>query len=198
VPARDGEVRSGYYGQREEAGMSQLGQMAGFAARLYRDRGRAGLLGHPGQWAALCADPAGLAPAAVEETLRYDAPVQVARRVALEPTELAGREVPAGQWLLALIGAAGRDPEVFDRPDRFDLSRRDADAHLAFSGGIHYCVGQPLARLEGTIALRMLAERMPGLTRAGAVTRRPGLTIRGPLTLPVTASGADRRGRVAA
>jgi cytochrome P450 len=155
------------------------------------------LLAHPDQWAELCADPARLAPAAVEETLRYDAPVQLTSRVALEPAEVAGREVPAGQWIVTLIGAAGRDPEVFDRPDRFDLHRANADAHLAFSGGIHYCLGQPLARLEGTVALRMLAERMPDLARAGAVTRRPGTTIRGPLTLPVTA-GAGRRVHLAA
>jgi cytochrome P450 len=156
------------------------------------------LLGHPDQWAALCADPVGLSPAAVEETLRYDPPVQIARRVTLEPLEIGGRELAAGQWIIALLGAAGRDPAMFDRPAEFDLHRPNADAHLAFAAGIHYCLGQSLARLEGAIALRMLAERMPGLARAGAVTRRPGATIRGPVTLPVTAGPPRRRTRLAA
>ena len=146
------------------------------------------LLGHPGQWRALCADPKGLAAGAVEETLRFDPPVQRTSRIAMEPLELEGRAVRRGQIVLTLIGAANRDPEVYDHPDTFDIQRDNAAGHLAFSSGIHYCLGQPLARLEATIALQMLAERMPGLRRTGPVRRRNASTIRGPIRIPVQAS----------
>jgi P450-derived glycosyltransferase activator len=146
------------------------------------------LLDHPDQWAALCADPAGLADRAVEETLRYDPPVQRTGRFALEPLDLDGRPVRRGQFVLTLIGAANRDPAVYPDPDRFDIHRDHTADHLAFSSGIHYCIGQPLARLEATAALRMLAERMPGLRRAGPARRRPSRTIRGPISLPVHAA----------
>jgi hypothetical protein len=145
------------------------------------------LLAHPGQWQALCADPAGLAPRAVSEALRFDPPVQLTERLALEPVELEGQEISRGQSVLPLIGAANRDPEAFDHPDTFDLHRDGTTDNLAFSGGIHYCAGQPLARLELTIALQLLAERMPGLARAGKVERRNSNVIRGPIRVPVTA-----------
>jgi P450-derived glycosyltransferase activator len=144
------------------------------------------LLGHPAQWQALCADPATMAAKAVEETLRFDSPVQLTFRVALEPAELEGKPVRPGQLVLVLLGAANRDPEVYDHPATFDIGRENPVPHLAFSSGIHYCLGQPLARLEAAIALRMLAERMPGLARAGQISRRNGMTIRGPLRLPVS------------
>lgn len=153
------------------------------------------LLDHPEQWEALCADPAGLAAQAVEETLRFDSPVQLTDRAALEPLELEGRTLARGQTVVTLIGAANRDPEVYDNPDTFDICRDGSAGHLSFSSGIHYCVGQPLARLEATIALRMLAERMPGLSRAGAVARRNATVIRGPLRLPVSA-GLPRAARL--
>jgi cytochrome P450 len=151
------------------------------------------LLGHPAQWQALCADPAGLAPRAVEEVLRWDPPVQRTDRVALQPIELAGKTVQKGQKVVTLIGAANRDPEVYERPDTFDIMREGGPGHLSFSSGIHYCIGQSLARLEATVALRMLAERMPGLTRDGAVQRRNATTIRGPRRLPVTAGSVPVR-----
>lgn len=145
------------------------------------------LLDHPEQWEALCADPAGMAPRAVEETLRFDPPVQRAIRVAMKPMEIEGKQVSPGQAVLTLIGGANRDPETYDHPGTFDIRRDNTVAeHLAFSSGIHYCLGSPLARLEATIALQMLAERMPGLSRAGAVRRRKSVTIRGPIHLPVT------------
>jgi len=150
------------------------------------------LLDHPEQWQALCADPAAMAAKAVEETLRYDPPVQVTSRVALEPVDVDGKPVRMGQWVVTLIGAANRDPEAYDSPGTFDINRVTTADHLAFSSGIHYCIGQPLARLEATIALRMLAERMPGLSLAGAVRRRKTTTIRGPARLPVS-TGARRR-----
>ncbi len=145
------------------------------------------LLGHPAQWQALCADPDRLAPKAVEEVLRWDPPVQRTGRIALESVELEEKPVRKGELVVTLIGAANRDPEVYDHPDTFDIMRAGAPAHLAFSSGIHYCLGQPLARLEATIALRMLAMRMPGLALDGSVKRRNATTIRGPIHLPVTA-----------
>jgi P450-derived glycosyltransferase activator len=146
------------------------------------------LLDHPEQWKALCADPAAMAPRAVEETLRFDPPVQRTARVALEPVELDGRTVHKGQWVVTFIGAAGRDPQVYPDPHRYDIQREPTAEHLAFSSGIHYCLGQPLARLEATVALQLLAERMPGLRRAGATRRRTSTTIRGPIRLPVRRS----------
>jgi cytochrome P450 len=143
------------------------------------------LLAHPAQWQALCADPGGFAPPAVEEVLRWDPPVQRTGRVALESLELAGRPVRKGQRVTTLIGAANRDPEAYDHPDTFDIMRPDGAANLAFSSGIHYCLGHALARSEAAISLRMLAERMPDLARAGTVKRRNATVIRGPVRLPV-------------
>jgi cytochrome P450 len=146
------------------------------------------LVDRPAQWRALCADPEGLAPAAVEETLRFDPPVQRTGRFALEPLELGGEQVRRRQYVVTLIGAANRDPDVYPDPDQFDLYRPHTVDHLAFSSGIHYCVGRPLATLEGTITLQALAERMPGLRRAGPTRRRNSTTIRGPIRLPVSVS----------
>jgi P450-derived glycosyltransferase activator len=143
------------------------------------------LLDHPDQWRALGADPAGLAGPAIEETLRYDPPVQRTARCALEDVELDGHPVARGQFVVTLIGAANRDPQAYPDPDVFDIGREQTADHLAFSSGIHYCIGQPLARLEATIALRRLAERMPGLRRAGALKRRTSSIVRGPIRLPV-------------
>ena len=122
----------------------------------------------PGAWDRLVADPT-LAGLAVEETLRYDPPVQRTIRVALEDAELGGEMIPKGTWVVALIGGANRDPAVYDRPTEFVIDRF-ADAttpdHLAFSGGIHYCLGAPLARMEAVIAVRALAERTAPATAA--------------------------------
>jgi len=151
------------------------------------------LLAHPAQWQALCADPDGLAPQAVEEVLRWDPPVQRTGRFALESLELAGQPVHKGQRVTTLIGAANRDPEAYDHPDTFDIMRRDGPANLAFSSGIHYCLGHALARSEAAISLRLLAERMPDLAPAGTVTRRKATIIRGPVRLPVTHAPSPRR-----
>jgi cytochrome P450 len=146
------------------------------------------LLSHPEQWRALCADPDGLTEKAVEETLRFDSPVQITTRFALQPVEFEGKVLGQNQTVNVLIGGANRDPAVYEKPDTFDLSRAAAVGNLAFSGGIHYCPGQPLARLEAAIALRALAERMPGLARTGPVEWRGGVVIRGPLRFPVAAA----------
>ncbi|GAA1768295.1 cytochrome P450 [Luedemannella helvata] len=150
------------------------------------------LLDHPDQWKKLCADPETMAEKAIEETLRFDPPVQRTYRVALEPLELEGTPVRKGQYVATYIGGANRDPRAWADPGRFDIEREQTADHLAFSSGIHYCVGQPLARLEAVIALRALAQRRPDLRRAGRIRRRASTTIRGPLRLPVRGAGRPR------
>ncbi|AXB48484.1 cytochrome [Amycolatopsis albispora] len=145
------------------------------------------LLNHPGQWGLLRDDP-GLARAAAEETLRYDPPVQQTVRVAHEKVELAGTRIRENELVFVMIGATGRDPAVFANPEVFDITRTPEREHLAFSSGIHYCLGAPLARLEAEIALRALAERLPDLALDGTPRRRPSAGIRGLLRLPVRAS----------
>ncbi|SDT01233.1 cytochrome P450 [Microlunatus soli] len=144
------------------------------------------LLSNPDQWQLLTDDP-DLADKAIEEGLRYDSPVQRTGRLATTDTELAGRPVKAGEWILTAIGGANRDPRVFTEPDRFDIGRDNADDHLSFSGGIHYCLGAALARLEAGIALRTIATEFPDLQLAGDRRRRPGSLIRGMQYFPVQA-----------
>ncbi|MCW2635082.1 MAG: putative cytochrome [Blastococcus sp.] len=139
---------------------------------------------HRDQWKALLADPSGWA-GAVEETLRHDSPVQLTGRTAKADVTVAGRQVRKGSRLTVLLGAANRDPEVFPDPTRFDIGRADAREHLAFSAGIHYCVGAGLARLEAEIGLRSLAERFPELRVTGTPERRDLRTLRGFEHLPV-------------
>jgi cytochrome P450 len=146
------------------------------------------LSANAGQWDALRADPAGVAPLVVEEVLRYDPPVQRTARLAQQDTEVDGRPVRRDQAVITLLGAANRDPEVFARPNEFDVHRTPEAEHLAFSAGIHYCLGAPLARMEAAVAFQTLAERLPGLHVAGRVRRRNATTLRGPLVLPVRAA----------
>ncbi|MFE3068159.1 cytochrome P450 [Streptomyces sp. NPDC059247] len=145
------------------------------------------LLTHPEQLAALRADPA-LLDATIEESLRYDGPVETSTfRFTREPVVIGGREIPAGQYVLVGIGALDRDPDRFPDPDRFDI-RRETKGHLAFGHGIHYCLGAPLARLEGRIALRTLLDRFPDLEldpEAAPWEWIPGLLLRGVRHLPV-------------
>ena len=96
--------------------------------------------------------------------------------------------VARNQWVITLLAAANRDPDVYPAPNRFDITRESPAEHLAFSGGIHYCLGSPLARLELTQAFRALAERFPRIRQAGPITMRLGTTLRGPLRLPVAVS----------
>ncbi|KPI05302.1 Linalool 8-monooxygenase [Actinobacteria bacterium OK074] len=145
------------------------------------------LLTHPGQLAALRADP-GRVSGAVEELARYDGPVPLAiRRFPTEDITIGGVTVPAGETVLLSLAAAHRDPHRFADPDRLDLGR-DATGHLALGHGIHYCLGAPLARMETEIALTVLLERFPHLALdipPEELRRRPSMRSRGLLALPV-------------
>ena len=143
------------------------------------------LLTHPGQLAALRADP-GLVDGAVEEMLRHDGPVENATfRFAAEDLEIAGVSMTKGDPVIIGLSAADRDAGRFPDPDRFDI-RRETQGHLAFGHGIHYCLGAPLARLEARTAIRSLLERAPGLAQDGPPGEwLPGTLIRGPRSLPV-------------
>ncbi len=142
------------------------------------------LLNHPDQLAKLRADPT-LLPGAVEELLRYDSPVQRTGRITNTDVELAGRKIAKGSVVVTAIGAANRDPAHFPDPDRLDIMRRD-NRHIAFGFGIHFCLGAPLARLEGQIAIDTLLRRMPGLRLATSTPEwRESSTLRGLKTLPV-------------
>ncbi len=123
----------------------------------------------------------------VEEVLRYDSPVQLTARTAVRDTALGGVAVPAGSQAIVLIGAANRDPSAGPAPDSFDPSRPPG-RHLAFGQGIHFCLGAPLARLEGRIVFRELARRLPRLSLAGDPEWNATTTLRGLASLPV-ASG---------
>lgn len=121
----------------------------------------------------------------VEEVLRYDPPVQLTSRVALEDVTLGGEPLPRGTAVMAVIGAANRDPAVFPEPGRFDVTR-SPERHLAFGLGIHFCLGATLARMEGEIALSALARAAPGLQLAEpAPAYRENLVLRGLAELPV-------------
>jgi cytochrome P450 len=142
------------------------------------------LLRHPRQLALLRANP-DLAASAVEETLRYDAPVQMTARVARGGMQIGTMTARDGALVLLLLAAAGRDPEVFADPDRFDITR-GAPGHLAFAAGPHFCLGAPLARLEAAIALAAFAGRIkaPVLNLSG-LDYKPNLNLRGPDRLVV-------------
>jgi cytochrome P450 len=148
------------------------------------------LLRHPDQLATLTADP-GLAGQAVEETLRYDSPVQLTARIATSGMAAGDLAFPDGATLLLLLAATGRDPAVFADPDVFNIRRgaseRGASEHLAFAAGPHFCLGAPLARLEATIALRAIAARIsrPGLDES-ALAYKPNFNLRGPERMIVT------------
>ncbi len=142
--------------------------------------GLVAVLGNPAQAGLMHRDPV----SAVEELLRFDTPVQLVSRVAYEPVELGGVTVDAGERVVAYIGAGNRDPERFADPDRLDLARGDC-APLSFGGGIHYCLGAPLARLEAQVAFPALLRRFPQIELAGTPERRDSLAIRGFVRLPM-------------
>ena len=143
------------------------------------------LLRNPGELARLRSDPA-LIPSAVEELLRYESPTQHTARVAPEDVELGGTLIRKRQGVIAVMGAANRDPERFPDPDRLDLGRPD-NRHLAFGWGAHFCFGAPLARIEGQLAFEALLRRFPRLALEPApLVWRPNLALRGLEALPVS------------
>ncbi len=141
------------------------------------------MLREPRHWAALSSDP-GRASAIVEETLRFDPPVQLSSRVATTDMTIDGVTVPAGDSLMVMMASAQRDPQMYDNPDTFDPDRGPI-RHLAFGLGPHFCLGAPLARLEATIALSALTARFPKAQLAGEPVYKPNVTLRGMATLPV-------------
>lgn len=120
------------------------------------------LLLHRENWEALIANPA-LIPGAVDEVLRYSPSIVAWRRKALKSAEIGGVAVPEGANILLLLGSANRDETVFSDPKRFDVTRKNARNHLAFGYGIHFCVGQQLAKMEFAIALEELTRRLPNM-----------------------------------
>ena len=150
------------------------------------------LLRHPGQLALLREDP-GLAPGAVEETLRFDAPVQLTGRVARGGLPVGEVAAPDGALVLLLLAATGRDPDAFADPDVFDI-RRGAVHHLAFAAGPHFCLGAPLARLEATIALQEFAAMADGAELdPDGLHYKANLNLRGPDQLVVHVGDARSR-----
>jgi cytochrome P450 len=158
------------------AGFDSPASMVGLGTRL--------LLEHPRQ-ARLVADQPGLAPRAVAEILRYEPPVQLVARTALEPAELEGKPIPAGSMVFGLIGAANRDPAQVKEPEAFDVTREKVPS-LSFGAGPHYCLGAYLAGMQGEVLFPRLLRRFPGLRLAGEpVYRAPGSTLRGLESLPL-------------
>ncbi|NUT92445.1 MAG: cytochrome P450 [Saccharothrix sp.] len=147
------------------------------------------VLAHPQVRQRLVDDPTH-ADAVIEETLRLDPPVQYTVRVPFKSTRVAGTWIPKGTPIMLMLAAANRDPAVFADPHRFDPGRADGREHLAFSSGIHYCLGAGLARMEAAAALRGLFTRFPDLRAAGRVRRRPSRVIRGAASFPVHAGTA--------
>lgn len=148
--------------------------------------GMVATLKNPAQDALLKSRPDELAATAVDEFLRFDAPLHLFERTATEDTEIGGVKIAAGQKIAALLGSAGRDGDVFERPDELDLTR-DPNPHIGFGAGIHFCIGAPLARMEMTTSLPALIKRFPKLALASEPVRRQAFVLRGYETVPVSA-----------
>ena len=131
-------------------------------------------------------DPRGVAPTAVEEFLRFDAPLQLFERTATADTEIGGVRIATGQKIAALLGSANRDESVFDDATSMNLGR-PRNPHIGFGAGIHFCIGAPLARLEMNVLLPAVFERFPHLDLTRTPERRPGFVLRGYQSVPVTA-----------
>jgi len=172
---------------RELMATTVLLLLAGFETTVnVLGNGTLALLRHPGQQG-LLRDQPDLVPNAVEEILRWDGPVQLTAREALEPVQLEGVDVALGTMVVTLLAGANRDPAVFDDPSTFRVDRANARQHLAFATGVHHCLGAALARLESEVAFRALLDRFPTLGLAGRPTRRPTFILRGLTSLPLTA-----------
>ncbi|WNG81710.1 cytochrome P450 [Mycobacterium sp. ITM-2016-00316] len=141
------------------------------------------MLRTPEHWSALAAD-AELAGAIVEETLRFDPPVQLVMRIAGADMRIGDVDIAAGDTMLLLLAAAQRDPDMYDEPDRFRPGRESL-RHLSFGLGPHFCLGAPLARLEGRVALSKLTARFPRARLSAEPVYKPNVTLRGLATLSV-------------
>ncbi|WP_415952557.1 cytochrome P450 family protein [Streptomyces sp. KLOTTS4A1] len=201
-PAPDEDLLSGlirasdhgeHLTENEAAAMAFILLFAGFETTVNLvGNGTFQLLRHPEQrarlHASLAAGERGLLETGIEELLRYDGPVELATwRFATEPLTIGGQEIAAGDPVLVVLAAADRDPARFTEPDTLDLARRD-NQHLGYGHGIHYCLGAPLARLEGQAAIATLLTRLPDLRLAGDegdLRWRGGLIMRGLRALPV-------------
>jgi len=147
--------------------------------------GMLALLRHPDQLERLQAEPK-LVDRLVEESLRYDPPIQLVMRLATRDTELGGVRIPRRSIIAVLLASANRDESQFESPDRFDIDRSDDASHMGFGFGNHYCIGAALAKLEGTIALEMILTRLRGIELAiDEVPRHGSFLVRGPSALPV-------------
>ncbi|MEO3786693.1 cytochrome P450 [Actinocorallia sp. B10E7] len=149
------------------------------------------LLRHPEAKNAFLKDPEGLAGRLVEEVLRYEGPLRMTARVALEDVEIAGRTIAKGQTAIVIPQAVNADPDAYPDPEAFRLDREQPRTHHTFGGGIHFCLGAPLARLEGEIAFRKLFERFPDLRLASdAPEWSSNLFLRGLERLPLSTEAA--------
>jgi cytochrome P450 len=139
---------------------------------------------HRDQWALLGDNPKLAGPAA-DESMRHSPIVCKALRLVAEDVEIGGYMLPAGTMIFANTAAANRDPAVYEEPDRFDITRESPPPILTFGGGVHYCLGANLAKLELAEALRILARRIPNARISGPVPWKPLLSLSGPKTLPI-------------
>jgi cytochrome P450 len=138
----------------------------------------------PEQWARLRSDPT-LARNAFEEAVRFESPVQTFFRTTTRDVDIGGYTVPEGEKVLMFLASANRDPRRWDHPERYDITRRTS-GHVGFGSGIHMCVGQLVARLEGEVLLAALARKVAAIEITGPVKRRFNNTLRGLESLPVT------------
>jgi cytochrome P450 len=151
------------------------------------------LLERPVEWSRLVSGEVAMADA-VEELIRFDPPLQLFERWALEDgVEVAGTPIPRGEVISMLFGSANRDPRVFDDPDTLDVGRPNAAEHIGFGGGIHVCIGAPLARIELEASLRTLVRRAPELELVAKPVRMPAFVIRGFRSVEVVNPPGSRR-----
>lgn len=188
------EVDGDRLGDEDVLGFFQLLLLAGHETTTNLiDNAILSLLEYPDQLALLRRVPE-LIPAGIEEVLRHRTPVQAAFRMTTRDVELRGQRIPAGRLVLAMIGSANRDPMRFSHPEQFDV-RRSPNPHIAFGHGIHFCVGAPLARLEGRIALSRLLARLDTIALASEEPWEPrqAFHVHGPSRLPIRFTRAAAR-----
>jgi len=183
------EERGDVLNERELLVMLNLLLVAGHETTVNLiGNGMLALLRNPEQLALLRRRPE-LLESAVEELLRFDSPVQLTGRIAAEACEVGGQQIGRGKLVLTLLGAANRDPQQFPDPDRLDLTR-SPNQHFSFGRGIHFCLGAPLARLEGRIAISSLVSRFAELRQVGEAVRSQTITLRGLTRLPLAVTPA--------